>query len=254
MSDTMVPQTLTVMEAGFTLRPGVGDEFWPINNASVQIAATQPGFLAVCGGPIAGSSWLYFSGTWETPELMDRWYWHAPHKPLQDLALSRWFDRMYIRKWRLPAENEGVTGRVFCQSSIHRAEQLDSGLVESLCASLNAALPRFSVAPFETLTNEFESQPFQLIGPVQELPQKAPVKYLLLTHWRSPDDVKRWLESPDAQDLKRLGEVSHEILVPVREEPGTRPGLRPDGIQRDWTFETGPHESLRRPAVSVTPG
>jgi Antibiotic biosynthesis monooxygenase len=247
MAGSVVPQTRTVMEAGFTLREGTEAEFWRANNGAIPTAAAQPGFVAVVGGPIANSSWLYFSGTWETPDTMDQWYWSPRHKPVQDRAFSRWFASMYIRKWRLPADGERLDDRIFCQTEIRRSQTLPDAAMDSLIASLRAGLPTLNAAPFETLTGEFEPQPFQLVGPVEELPETAPVKYLVLTHWRSAADVERWFASPTYEAVNQAGEVSSEVFVAIRDQAGTRPGLRPDGLQRDWTFDTGPWKSLRTP-------
>ena len=76
------------------------------------------GFLAVIGGPIARSPWLYFCGKWQTPDLMDQWYHDTKHKPMMKAAHDRWFGACYIRKWRLPAEGEEISGPVFCEIAI----------------------------------------------------------------------------------------------------------------------------------------
>ena len=47
------------------------------------------------GGPIHRSRWLYFSGKWETPELMDKWQSDSKYKPMQEAAQSRWFASVY---------------------------------------------------------------------------------------------------------------------------------------------------------------
>jgi len=72
-----IPQTLTTMEAGFTLVPGTEDEFWAEQERIGPVVASQPGFAAVIGGPIHNSEWLYFCGKFDTPSLMDQWY-HRP--------------------------------------------------------------------------------------------------------------------------------------------------------------------------------
>ena len=245
MTSRPIPQTRTVMEAGFTLREGIEEQFWRANNAALPTAASQPGFVAVTGGPIANSSWLYFSGTWETPDTMDQWYWNRRHKPVQDAAFSKWFAKMYIRKWRLPADGEALGERIFCQTGIHRPDPLDDADAADLVRSLTVALGDLGAPAFETLTGELEPQPFQLVGPLQELPQTAPASYLLLTHWGSAKTARSWLHSPAYQALNDFGETSSEIFVPIVEDAGTRPGLRADGLQRDWIHETGPWKSFR---------
>jgi hypothetical protein len=112
------PQTLTTMEAGFTVNPADAEEFWRHQERMGPIAAAAPGFLGVIGGPIARSPWLYFCGKWQTPELMNQWFHDAKHKPMMQAAHSRWFGACYIRKWRLPAEGEAISGPVFCETAI----------------------------------------------------------------------------------------------------------------------------------------
>ena len=51
------------------------------------------------------------------------------------------------------------------------------------------------LSPFETLAGRYERQPYQFVGPLQEFPQAAPVRYLLLTHWTSPEAAECWLAS-----------------------------------------------------------
>jgi hypothetical protein len=250
MTGPAIPQTRTVMEAGFTLREGIEEKFWRANDAAIPTAAAQPGFVAVAGGPIANSSWLYFSGTWTTPDMMDKWYWSSRHKPMQDAAFSKWFAKMYIRKWRLPADGEALGERIFCQTRIHRSEPLDDAGAADLVRSMTAALTDLGASAFETLAGQVEPQPFQLVGPLQELPESAPAGYLLLTHWGSADAAGSYLHSPAYQALNDLGEVSSEMFIPIIEHAGTRPGLRADGLQRDWAYQTGPWKSFRSPLAT----
>jgi len=116
-------------------------------------------------------------------------------------------------------------------------------------------------APFTTLTllrdpvertlsylrHHREMTPSEGERPLEEMPQTAPACYLLLTHWPSAGAVRAYLRSPAHADLGDLGEVSSELFIPIAEEAGARPGLRADGLQRDWTHETGPWKSLRSP-------
>ena len=43
--------------------------------------------------------------------------------------------------------------------------------------------------------------------------------------------------SPGYEACQQLGETTSRAYVPIQEEEGSRPGLRADGLQRDWTFE-----------------
>jgi hypothetical protein len=54
-----------------------------------------------------------------------------------EMAHLKWFNSYYIRKWRLPSADA-------------------------------------KVSPFETMTGKFASQPYQLVGPLEELRQIVP--------------------------------------------------------------------------------
>ena len=99
-SQDRIPQTPTTMEAAFTLHDSreLQEEFWRHQLRMGPIAAASPGFVAVIGGPIHRSRWLYFCGKWETPHLMDKWQPDSKHRPMQEAAHSRWFASIYIRK------------------------------------------------------------------------------------------------------------------------------------------------------------
>jgi antibiotic biosynthesis monooxygenase (ABM) superfamily enzyme len=70
-------------------------------------------------------------------------------------------------------------------------------------------------------------------GP-EELPQPAPVRYLLVTSWKDEDTLNAWLESPEAARLSELGDVSSTTQVQVRHVPGERRHLTADGALRGW--------------------
>src|SRR5258708_28887590 len=93
------------------------------------INAGCPGFVSVSGGPIHRSRWLYFSGKWETPKLMDKWQSEPKHKPMQEAAHSRWFASVYLRKWRLPENNEAFVGPPLCGLAIARQDALAQALI-----------------------------------------------------------------------------------------------------------------------------
>jgi hypothetical protein len=234
-----IPQTITTMEAGFTVNAASAEEFWRQQERMGPVAAAAPGFLAVIGGPIARSPWLYFCGKWQTPDLMDQWYHDAKHKPMMKAAHDRWFGACYIRKWRLPGPGEAVSGPAFCEIAIAAEVAAPADKIEALLDQLDKALPPLNPKPFETMSGEFEPQPYQFVGPLQEFPQAAPVRYLLLTHWNSADEARRWLQSPVLQSLAELGTVSSAIMVLITHRPGEREGLRADGAHRE--FGVSPH-------------
>lgn len=235
-----IPQTLTTMEACFTVEPGAEDEFWRAQERMGPVAAAQPGFLAVIGGPIYNSSWLYFCGKFETPELMDEWHHSRRHRPVQDMAYKKWFGAYYIRKWRVPAEGEEISGRVFVETEIVREKPFEVDELETVTRALDKSFQQHDPLPFETMTGQFEAQPYQLVGPLQEFPEVAPARYLLLTHWSEPGQAAAWQQSPEAGTLEDMGRVSHQVNVPLYQEPGTRNYVRADRMQREWARHPAP--------------
>jgi hypothetical protein len=107
-------------------------------------------------------------------------------------------------------------------------------VIDSLLDRIDQALPPFDPLPFETLAGQYEPRPYQFVGPLQEFPQAAPVRYLLLTHWTSPQDARRWLASDAMMALAQLGTVSSALMVLVRHQSGERAGLNADGSQREF--------------------
>lgn len=229
-----IPQTITTMEAGFTVNPANTEEFWRQQERMGPVAAAAPGFLAVIGGPIARSPWLYFCGKWQTPDLMNQWYHDAKHKPMMNAAHDRWFSACYIRKWRLPAEGEQISGPVFCEIAIAGDVAAPLEKIEAVLGQIDQEIAVHNPRPFETMTGDYEPQPYQFVGPLQEFPQVAPVRYLVLSHWHSAADAERWLRSPVITALADLGTVSSAIMVLITHRPGEREGLRADGSHREF--------------------
>ena len=235
-SQDHIPQTLTTMEACFTLHQdeALQAEFWKHQERMGPIAAAASGFLGVIGGPIHRSHWLYFCGKWANPALMDRWQFNPKHTPMQDAAHSRWFSSVYIRKCRQPDAGELLEGPLFCEIAVARQDALTLVDIDRLLDdSVEPTLKLYEPLPFETLSGEFERQPYQFVGPLQEFPALAPARYLLLTHWRSEATLRSWLDSGIMAALSRVGEVSTAISVPIRHAAGERSYLREDGLQRD---------------------
>jgi hypothetical protein len=224
------------MEAAFTLHEGdeLHKEFWSHQERMGPIAAAAAGFIAVIGGPIHRSHWLYFSGKWTTPQLMDKWQSDPKHKPMQDAAHSRWFSSVYLRKWRLPAKDEAVTGPFLCELAIARQDPLDAPAIDNILDEIiDPSLKLHGALNFETLTGEFEKQPYQFVGPVQEFPALAPFRYLLITHWATNDALQGWLSADVVKQLSAYGEISTTVSVPIKHDAGERKFLRADSLQRD---------------------
>jgi hypothetical protein len=247
-SQDRIPQTLTTMEAAFTLQEGkeLQDEFWSHQERMGPIAAASPGFVAVIGGPIHRSHWLYFSGKWATSQLMDKWQSEPKHKPMQDAAHSRWLASVYLRKWRLPADNESLAGPLLCELAIARQHPLAQATIDKILDGIvDPSLLSHEALKFETLTEEFENQPYQFVGPVQEFPVLAPARYLLITHWPTFETLQGWLKSDAAKQLSSFGEVSSAISVPIKHDVDERRYLRPDVLQRD-AVHSGPIACARQ--------
>ena len=240
-SQDQIPQTVTTMEAAFKLHDvkELQDEFWRHQVRMGPIAASSPGFICVIGGPIHRSEWLYFSGKWRTPVLMDAWQHESLHKPMQQAAHSRWFSAIYLRKWRAPAESEVFEGPVFCEIAIARQEPiLPDDLNTLIDERIHPSIRDHGALPFETLTGEFERQPFQFVGPLQEYPTQAPIRYLLNTHWDTDSVLENWLSCDAVRDFSILGNVTVAKSLQIRHELGERDFLRPDGLQRDAVHAT----------------
>ncbi|MGD9991298.1 hypothetical protein [Pseudonocardia sp.] len=234
-SQQRVPQTPITMEACMILASGPEDQFWQAQERMGPIVAAQPGFRAVIGGPIAASGWMYFCGKFDSASDMDAWYDSRRHKPVMDKAHTTWFDAFYIRKWRELEAGEQLAGPLFNETAIVPAEALPAERVDALVDSLREAMTRHGALPFETLAGEYEGQPFQFVGPLEEFPVVAPVRYLLVSHWSGPEALDKWLSSPEYAALAELGEVTTETLVQVVHDAGEREGLKADGSQRGWS-------------------
>ena len=217
------------------LAPGPEADFWRAQENMGPVVAGQPGFLAVIGGEIAASSWMYFCGKFATPDDMNAWYGCKDHQPVMRKAHSAWFDAFYIRKWRRPAQGEALAGPLLCETAIVPPEVLPHDVRDATVEALRTALPELNAAPFETAIGEYEPQPFQFVGPLAEFPVPAPVRYLLVTHWDTAEDLAAWLGSAALKSLGALGEVSSDVSVLIRHAPGEREGLNADGSLRSWS-------------------
>lgn len=229
-----IPQTLTTMEACMKLAAGPEAEFWSAQEAIGPLVASQPGFVAVIGGPIAASSWMYFCGKFATPPDMNAWYENPDHGPVMANARRTWFDAFYIRKWRRPAEGEALVGPLLCETAVVPPAALPDEVRDATVEMLRAGIEAYNPPPIETARGEYEPQPFQFVGPLEEFPQQAPVRYLLITHWDDVTDLDAWLASKEMKALGELGDVRSDVSVLIRHQPGERNGLNEDGSLRSW--------------------
>lgn len=230
-----IPQSMTVMEAGFKIKPGQEQEFLAAQAKMVPVGMAQPGFVSVYGGPIADSDWLYFGVRFASQDQMDTWHNNAGHRAMQAPARGKWWTAVYIRKWRRPVEGDAFGDRVFSETRIDRAEPFGDAAAAEARAALQS-IAAHGAARFETLSGEFEPQPYQLVGPLEIAPSTAPASYSLLAHWRRIEDLRRWQDSPAYRRLGQLGTLQTEAFIPFA-EPHARLGLRADRLQRDWTLD-----------------
>ena len=201
----------------------------------LPVAMEQPGFVSVYGGPILKSTWLYFGARFSSRAQMNAWYHHRGHQGVIKMAYAKWWSAVYIRKWETPTQRATPATRLMCETRVHAGMPLDgrqTSMIERLCAGLTSA----GCSPFETLTGEYEPQPYQLVGPLEIAPGSDQVIYSLITHWASDARLAAWLQSENYASFRSLGPVTSETFV-AAEETDERNFLRTDKLQRQWTLE-----------------
>jgi heme-degrading monooxygenase HmoA/uncharacterized protein (DUF302 family) len=224
---------LAVLEAAFRIIPGKETAFLAYQASVVPLAAAQPGFRAAYSGPIWDSTWVYFGACFDSEEQMNTWHREPQHRVIQKSA-PNWWTALYLRKWRPPMPGEILGDRLMSETRILVDTALDDTRMNSVRQAL-ADLGAAGAQPFETLTGEFEGQPYQFAGPVLIAPVADAKLYLLTTHWSSPDHFNAWRSSRSYRALQSLGDVSSELFVPLV-ETRTREHLRADKLQRDWKW------------------
>jgi hypothetical protein len=234
ISQTKIPQTLTTIQAANVGAPGQKQFVEKAQEHIFKVLETTPGFVSVCGGPVARSKWEYFGATFTTPEAMDAWNHSRLHRPVIDAGYRKWFDAFYIRKWRMPAEGEALGSPLHLETTILPPADLTQEVVDRTVDELERILPAFDPMPFETARNDFEDRPFQFAGPLGEHPQTVPFRYLLITIWRDEASLERWRQSEEFRKLSELGEVSTRVLVPLLHAPGDRRNLSDDLQLQSW--------------------
>jgi heme-degrading monooxygenase HmoA len=231
-------QALTVLEAGFKIIPGKEADFFAIQGRMVPVGASQPGFISVQGGLIADSTWLYFGVRFESKAQMDAWHRHSGHQAVQQMAYAKFWTAVYLRKWRVALPGEAFGERLMCETRLICESSLDEAQLASIKSTLSG-LGEAGAQRFETLTGEYEHQPYQFVGPVEITPAPSGTLYSLITHWSSHAALQAWQQSTAFEHLKRLGRVSSETFVAVVEDE-QRDRLRSDRLQREWTLEGHP--------------
>jgi hypothetical protein len=228
-----ISSTLHILDGGFRPRPEQLAEYGKHHEEFLPVATAQPGFRETYGGPIPNSPWWFFTAKFDSLEDMERWQMHRAHTKVQDLAREVWWTAYYIRKGRVLAPQEVVSGKVLGETAILRDTLLapeDSGRMESALA----LLPEFSIVPYETLSGESIPTPYLLTQSLGTIPHAAPVHYALLTYWHRTTDCQQWQGSVAYQQLANFGVVrsARFVIIPER---SSRMGLRSDRTQREWS-------------------
>jgi hypothetical protein len=233
MTATKATGPLAVLESGFKIITGKETDFLAYQATVVPAAMERDAFRAVYGGPVRDSTWVYFGARFGSEEPMNAWHDEPRHWVIQKSA-PNWWTALYLRKLRASMPGEFLGDRLMSETSILVGTALDDTQIKSVRQALEE-LGAAGAQPFETLTGQFESQPFQFNGPVQIAPAADRVLYLLTTHWSSADHFNAWRSSSSYRALQGLGDVSSELFVPII-ETRTREHLRDDKLQRDWEW------------------
>ncbi len=236
MSSSAVPQSLTVMEAGFKVIPGMEARWAFFQGSMIPMSMSQPGFTAVYGGTIHDSSWLYFGVRFATQDDMEAWHQHPVHLAVQKSAYESFWTALYIRKWRQPVAAEAYGDRIMVETRLRVSTPLDPAGLAAVTAALSD-LEAHGAQRFETLHDEFETQPYLFVGPLAMAPAPGDgALYTLITHWSSIDAVRAWQESSSYRALTGLGAVATESFIPFV-ETGQRDRLDVARLQRDWVLQ-----------------
>jgi heme-degrading monooxygenase HmoA len=225
---------LTVLESCFKIVPGMEAELAELQGRFWPVATSQPGFISVQVGTIVNSTWLYFGVRFESKNQMDAWHRHPGHQAIQKLGYAKLWTALYLRKWRVALPGEAPGERLMCETRLVTKSPLTPEQLASLKPMLDG-IGDAGALRFETLTGEYEPQPYQFVAPVQITPAVDGTMYSLITHWSSASAIEAWRESAGYRLLPALGDVSSETFVPAVEDE-VRDRLRPDRLQRDWVL------------------
>lgn len=235
MATASTQSTRTVLECGYKIVPGKEERFAVFNDALYPVAISQDGFESVYGGDIHNSTWRYVGVRFASAEQMNAWHNHPRHKAAQKAAYDRWWTAVYMRKWREAAPDESLHGKVMNETRLAVPAPLDDAQIHALQKSLSS-LADLGASPIETLTGEYEAQPYQLIGPNEAVPEIGGAFYLLITHWPSPAATDAWQGSPAYKALQKLGVLTSDTFMALP-ETFPRDHLSEDKLQREWQLE-----------------
>jgi heme-degrading monooxygenase HmoA len=234
---------LTVLESCFKIVPGMEAELAELQGRFWPLATSQPGFISVQVGTIVNSTWLYFGVRFASKIQMDAWHRHPEHQVIQKMGYARYWTALYLRKWRVALPGEAFGKRLMCETRLVTKSPLTPEQLASLRPMLDG-IGDAGALRFETLTGEYDPQPYQFVAPAQITPAVDGTMYSLITHWSSESAIEAWRKSAGYRVLPALGVVSSETLVPAVEDE-VRDRLRPDRLQRDWVLARRPRGTAR---------
>ena len=229
---------LTVLESCFKIAPGMEAELAELQKQFWPVATSQPGFISVGIGPIVNSNWFYFGVRFASKNQMDAWHRHPRHQVIQKMGYAKYWSALYLRKWRVTLPGEALGERLMCETRLVTKSPLTPEHLASLKPMLDG-IGDAGALRFETLTGEYEPQPYQFVAPVRITPAVEGTMYALITHWSSASAIEAWRESAGYLLFPALGDVSSETFVPAVEDE-VRDRLRPDRLQRDWVLAGQP--------------
>jgi hypothetical protein len=175
MTATKVTGPVAVLEAAFKIIPGKQTAFLAYQASVVPLAAAQSGFRAAYSGPVRDSKWVYFGARFDSEEQMDAWHGEPEHRVIQKSAPD-WWTSLYLRTWRPQMPGEVLGDRLMSETNILAGTALDDAQMQSVRQAL-AELCAAGAQPFETLTGQFEANPYQFSGPLLVAPAADKVPY-----------------------------------------------------------------------------
>lgn len=229
------PPTLHILEGGFRVRPEQVAAYAKRHEEFMPYVIKQPGFRETYGGPIPRSPWWFFTAKFDTLEDMEQWQKDREHVDVQDSARATWWTGYYIRKGRLLAPGESVTGQILSEIMICRDTELSQDERTHIHTALSK-LAEAGIRPYETVWSERTALPYVFTQLAGIAPQRAPQHYVLLSYWHGTTDCQSWQESAEYRHLTDLGTIRSTCfqIIPERQR---RMGLRPDRMQREWLAE-----------------
>jgi heme-degrading monooxygenase HmoA len=223
--------TIQMVEGGFQLRPELLEEYIRMHDAFEPYAIRSPGFKETYGGIVNNTNWGMFSSKFSSLTEMHRWHKDERHQKIIGLARSKYWTAYYIRKWQSYCAN-AIGQEVLHELRLHRRSTLNSREYRIISEALSF-LQNSNAICWERLSGMYADDRFLFAGPLTSKPVYAEAMFLIMTRWRSKEDLEEWTSHPLYKALSTLGDVDRYLWIPVIETED-RVGMRPDGRQVDW--------------------